>query len=391
MQKTIINLNSYYFLIFFGFGSVFPLLSVYFKNDIHLTGTQIGTIMSIGPIVVMFIQPLWGMLCDYFKRPKLVLFFSITLMALTSIPYMLTRTYGWLIILAGILSVFQSGIIPVSDSIAINYTYKHGKDYGNIRLWGALGFAIAVFVMGRLSNMTGLQIIFLSLTVSLLIANLFLKGMPNEGGDIKVDLVHGLSKLFRIKKFVLFLIASFLVFGPIQANNVYFGLLIQQVGGTVAGVGFAFLLAAGTEAPFMRLAGPWIRKRGLLSVTILAAVVSLIRWVTYIDHPSVLFIYISTIAQGFSVGLYIPAALSYVKEIAPKEVIATAISLYAGIGNSLGNWFGVFFGGMILDAYSIFSVYLFFAITTALGVLLMLYLALNEHQERRQQATTTSE
>lgn len=374
-KKTTINLSIYYFIIFFGFGSIFPLLSVYFKNDIHLTGTQIGTIMSIGPIVIMFVQPLWGMVCDYFKQPKTVLIVALILTGLIGIPYMLVHSYGLLILIAACLSIFQSAIVPISDSIAINYTYRVGSDYGNIRLWGALGFAIAVFIMGRISEWTSLHIIFISFSISLLLATFFIKWMPNEGGDFKVDLLNGLSKLLKIRKFVLFIIGSFLVFGPIQANNVYFGLLIEHVGGTVAGVGFAFLLAAGTEAPFMRLAGPWIRKHGLLSITIIAALVSAVRWLSYYFDPSVTFVYVSTIAQGFSVGLFIPAALSYVKEISPKEVVATAVSIYASVGNALGNWFGVFVGGILLDAFGINVVYLFFAILTFIGVGIMLYIA----------------
>lgn len=43
---------SYYFLTFFSFGALFPLLTVYLQEDVGLTGSQIGMIMSISPVVI---------------------------------------------------------------------------------------------------------------------------------------------------------------------------------------------------------------------------------------------------------------------------------------------------------------------------------------------------
>nr|WGD91031.1 hypothetical protein P5665_06820 [Bacillus subtilis] len=51
------------------------------------------------------------------------------------------------------------------------------------------------------------------------------------------------------------------------------------------------------------------------------------------------------------------------KKITPRHVEATALTMYAAIGN----WFCTFAGGYIFDYVSIFAVYLLFGILSIAG------------------------
>ncbi|WP_221566455.1 MFS transporter [Alkalihalobacillus sp. TS-13] len=371
IEKTSVNFSLFYFFMFFGYGTLFPLLSVYLKQEVQLTGTQIGAIMSVSPVVMIIAQPIWGVICDYTRKPRAVLIFTLVMSGLVALPFVLMESYLALIAISITLAIFQSAIVPVSDSITLNYVMAKNRDYGNLRLWGALGFAIAVYVMGNLAETLGLSLIFYCFAGALFICTIFVLSMPKESNSLKVDLRTGVAKLFKLPKFVLFLLTTFCVFGPIQSNNFYFGLYIQEIGGTLAGVGIAFLLAAGSEAPFMKFSGSWIRKLGIEQILIAAALISALRWLFYFTEPSLLAVYATTIAQGFSIGLFIPAALQYVREIAPNDVKATAVALYSSMGNGLGSWFSTFVGGIIYDAFSLFAMYLFFGILTTIGLLLL--------------------
>ncbi len=371
IERTPLNISLFYFFIFFGFGTLFPLLSVYLKQDVGLTGTQIGAIMSVSPVVMIIAQPIWGIICDYTRRPRAVLIFTLTMSGFVAIPFAVMDSYISLILISILLATFQSAIVPVSDSITLNYVMATKKDYGNFRLWGAVGFAVSVFVMGSLAETLGLKLIFFSFTAALLICTIFVLSMPKESNSLQVDLRSGFIRLIKMPKFILFLFTTFSVFGPIHSNNFYFGLYIQELGGTLAGVGIAFLLAAGSEAPFMKLSGGWIRRLGYEKILIAATLISSIRWFYYFTEPTLVGVYATTIAQGFSIGLFIPAALQYVREIAPDDVKATAVALYSSMGNGLGSWFCTFIGGIIYDAHSLFGLYFFFGTMTTIGLILL--------------------
>ncbi|MCQ6266634.1 MFS transporter [Fictibacillus sp. WQ 8-8] len=370
-KRTSLSLKGFYLFTFFAFGSLFPLLGVYFKEEAGLSGTEIGTLMSLSPIVMIFAQPMWGIITDYTKKPKHVLAVSLLLTGLIGYAVLFIGTYGWLFIILILLALFQSAIVPISDSILLNYVNQTNQEYGNYRLFGAIGFAVAVFIMGKLSEMSGISIIFYSFALSLLLCLLLIRSMPREGELLKVDLLSGLSALIRMPKYMVFLITTFLIFGPIFANNFYFSFYIQGIGGTLTGVGIAFLLAAGSEAPFMKLSGIALRKYGVIQIMMFAAAVSGLRWTFYFFQPSITVVLLTTVVQGFSVGLFIPAAMEYIRENTPSDVRATAVSLYTAVGNGLGSWFCTFLGGIIFDKYSIFNTYLFFGILSFAGLFMI--------------------
>ncbi|WP_339147322.1 MULTISPECIES: MFS transporter [unclassified Sutcliffiella] len=371
-DKTTRYFYSFYFLTFFSFGALFPLLTVYLKEDVGLSGSQIGMIMSISPVVMIFVQPLWGIFSDYTQKPKQILIWTLFLTAMTGIAFSFMGSYAALLTVAFLLAVTQSALVPISDSITLNYVQRVKGNYGSIRLWGAIGFAVAVLVAGWLSDFFSLKVIFYTFAVALMIGAVVTIFLPKESQTISVNVRDGIGTLMKMPKFVMFLVTTFLIFGPVFANNFYFGLFITDIGGTVTGVGIAFLLAAGSEAPFMRVAGKWIARFGLHTIMISAASIAMIRWVLYFFEPPLYVVYATTIAQGFSVGLFIPAALQFVRDIAPTSARATAVSLYTAVGNGLGSWFCTFFGGFIAEYYSVAHVYLFFGLLTMCGLVFIM-------------------
>lgn len=383
-DQTKLNLRTFYFLTFLGIGALNPLLPVYLDETIGLSGGQIGLIMSLSPVVMIVIQPVWGLLSDWSQKPRLLLTLATLITSLVGVIYSFANVYVALIIVAIILSLFQSAMIPISDSITLNYVQKTKGNYGSFRLWGAVGFAVAVLVAGRMAETFGNSVIFYIFSAVLLIAAIFSFRLPEESQQsVQTSLLDGVKSLRKQRKYVLFLFTTFLILGPILANNSYFGLFVKDIGGTLTGIGLAFLLAAGSEAPFMQFANRFISKLGMMNVLLIAALISMVRWYFYYFEPSLVLVYLTTIAQGFSVGLFIPAALQYVRDIAPKEVRVTAISIYSAVGNGLGSWFCIYVGGLLLEWFSIQTVYLFYGILTSVGIVTLFVISRLERNESK--------
>ncbi|PLR80818.1 MFS transporter [Bacillus canaveralius] len=385
VKKNILTLQGFYLLAFFAFGSLFPLLSVYLSETVGLNGYQIGTIMSVGPIVMIFFQPIWGVISDKTNAPTRVLSITTFLAGAFGLGYIFSDDYILFFITATAIAVFQSAIIPVSDSISLKYTSKVRVNYGNVRLFGSLGFGIAVFIMGRLSEQNP-SVIFYAFFLALTLAALLAFRIPKEKAPVNKQLLSGVKEILTFKKFIIFLAITFLIFGPNLANNTYFGLFVEDSGGTYTGIGIAFLLAVLSEIPFMRLAGSWIDKFGLLHISALAGFVSFFRWMLYFFEPNLTLVYTTAVIQGFSLGLFIPAGLQYIREITPVHITATAVTLYSAIGNGFGNWFSTFFGGIIYEQWNIYYVYFFFGILALMGVILNIWLI----KEEKDNATVTA-
>lgn len=368
-RKTLydVPIRLFYVCLYAGLGILFPLLSVYLQQEVKLSGTQIGLLMSIGPIIMIIAQPLWGMVCDATQRSKVVLIVAMMLTGLFAIGFLLTRSYPWLLGIMALLSFFQAALVPLSDSMTMSYVQKTTGDYGRFRLWGSVGFAVAAYLMGMAAQRWGVSVIFAAFAFMMGMGAWMAGFFPDERVTLKLNLREGLSRLLQDRRYILFLVAAFLIMGPIQANNAYFSLMIQSLGGTVAASGFGFLLAAGSEVPLMRGAQTWMKRYGILTVVLLAALAAGMRWVLYFMEPPLWLVYASTFLQGLSTGLFIPAALAYVISITPRDVRLTAVALYTSMGNGLGNWFFTFLGGVMIDRLSVFASYLFFGMSTLVG------------------------
>ncbi|MGG3943922.1 MFS transporter [Peribacillus psychrosaccharolyticus] len=384
ITRNLLQFKGFYLFSFFAVGSLTPLLSVYLSEVEKMNGYQIGTIMSAGPIAMMIMQPIWGMVCDWSGKPAKILSLTTLLAGVLALGYLFIHDYQWLVIIAIILAVFQSAIIPVSDGISLQYATRVKANYGNLRLYGSLGFALAVFIMGRLAETTiGLSIIFYSFFITLVISAYLALRLPEEPQSMaKPNLIFGVKELLSIKRFLVFLTITFLIFGPNLANNVYYGLFIEDRGGTYTGIGIAFLLAVLSEIPFMRAAGSWVKKIGLLPIVLIAAFSSLLRWALYYFEPSLNLVYFTSVMQGLSIGLFVPAGLQYLRKIVPVHIMVTAITFYSAIGNGLGNWFSTFTAGIIMEKADIYTVYLFFAVLSLFGVILTLWLIWLERKNK---------
>ena len=374
-NATMLIFQFYYFCIYFAIGAMSPLLSVYFNEQLHLTTGQIGLLMSLSPIVTIFTQPLWGMLSDLTQNPKKMLLIGQFSSILIALMYSTVNSFSVLVIMVILLAITQSALIPLSDSLALTYIQKIGGNYGSIRLFGSIGFALAALFAGQLAKSYGLIVIFyvfaFLLFVGILIGFLLPSATPSTN---RPSVIKGLPYLLKQKKFVLFLFFAFVVFGPVNANNTYFGLYIQNIGGTITGVGIAFLISAGSEAPFMQYAKRMISRFGMYNILLLSASVSALRWLLYFTEPPLILVYVSSVSQGLTVGLFIPAALQFVKQQAPQELQSTAVTVYASFGLGLGAWFSTFIGGYLSDYYSIHAIYILFALLSFIGVGIMVYL-----------------
>lgn len=368
-KSSYMSIIGLYLFIYYGTGSFFPLMAQYYQS-IGLSGTQIGTISSITPIISIFAQPIWGMLCDklHVRKPILLL----TLLASSAISLLFTQisTFAAVVCVFSLFSLFQCAIIPINDSIALNFAQKQNMHFGSLRLWGSVGYAIATLVTGYAIRSWGPHAIFVFFAIATVLAIVFLRGLNDAGENLKVkgSIFNGIGELVRMPRFMLFLVGAFFIFGPINANNTWFSLYYEHIGGTVVGIGVAFLLFAGSEAPFMKVAGFVARRWGLETTILIAGVASCLRWFWYATAPTTTMVLAVFFIQGLSVGFYLASAAQFVRENTPSSLQVTALTLYTSMGLGLGSMFCNLVGGIIKDSFGILHTYTFFGIATIVGL-----------------------
>lgn len=76
IDRDLLISKLFYFFFYGAFGSLFPLLSIYFKQ-LGMNATHAGFLVGIRPFVEFISAPFWGGFADRFRKGKAVLIFSV--------------------------------------------------------------------------------------------------------------------------------------------------------------------------------------------------------------------------------------------------------------------------------------------------------------------------
>jgi MFS transporter, FSR family, fosmidomycin resistance protein len=129
----------------FGVGeTAWPL----FRNDLHLTYTQIGLLLSLPGIIAAFIEPFIGILGDVWKRRVLILIGGILF---TLSLFMTSASYSFVFLLASFILFFPSSGAFVSLSQANlmdSDTARHEQNMARWTFAGSLGVLSGPLLLG---------------------------------------------------------------------------------------------------------------------------------------------------------------------------------------------------------------------------------------------------
>lgn len=354
-----------YFFIYCPLGSLCPLIGQYLSS-IGFSGTQVGITTSLGTGAAILAGLLWGKIyANIDKKRMLIIFMCLSAAALGALSSA-TAVFGVFALLYSMMYAFQGPVYGLTDSFVISKS----NNFPVIRATGAAGYAVAAFAVGKFADAYGLVNIFYIYAIAFAITAVLMTRESDPPVYREKTRKIKMSMLMKDKRFVKLLICAFLLTGTSVANNTYFSYLFIEGGGTIAGVGTAFLLMTGSEAPMMAIA-PWLsRKIGIEKLILICGVLMVGRFAMYATGPGYGILLGTFFLQGISQGVILVEIVRYFNKIVPPEMSGMAISVYYALGNNLSVIVCSFMGGVALDLVGARGVYVFFALINAAGVLL---------------------
>lgn len=351
------SLHVYNYFFYIAYAAFPPYIGYWFAEE-GLTTQQIGLIFSIGPLVGFLIQPLWGLLIDYYGNAKWILLSSMALTPWVALSYRYADHHFPLYIAISILlAVCSSAALPVIDALTVRHAKNNSLSYGTIRVLGSISFGLSVTLFGLYYNREGISAMFmvymLCMTfmcgLTLLIRNdrssAGAKRGARESG--RSGMLKKMVPLLKERRFLLFLAPVFLAaIGP-QINNAFYSVYISHFGGEAAGkIGVLYAVAAITEIPVFIFSGYIIRKLGYVATLSLVSVAGAIRWYVLSLEPSFEVLAANQLLSGLTYALFLSAGVNYAYDMSPEANKTTAHSLFvvvytniAGIvASNVGGW-----------------------------------------------------
>lgn len=368
---------------YLGYGAFTVILSMYCQ-DIGMSATQIAYIVSFSPLLSIITQPAFGYLADKWKSPRKVSILLMAITILTMFIFAISHNFWILLLSSGIAISFMNAITPLTDRIGVSSPYQFGK----IRLWGSLGYAVMAQVSGILyqyispfSNfMAGILGAILTIICIYFVNDPKLQEVekvvdmqPLSTKNIVLELIHN-------RPFIIFMIITFFFWGACSTNFNYLSIFIRSQGGTASQVGTYQLCATLFEIPMILITDYIIKKISFRNIMLFAVSISVINFAWYATLPSVNQIIFVFIFKGFSTVLFTMITVRLVMLLVKEEYVSTAYGIQCMLGKGFGAMIFQLFGGQIIDNIGMSAFYLFLCVGTIIALIFVLLFKLPQRE-----------
>jgi PPP family 3-phenylpropionic acid transporter len=371
IDRALLFPKAAYFFYFGGMASLMPFLPLYYEQ-IGLSGRQIGLLLSIPPLMMLFSAPLFGGLADATQRHKRLLNLAIIMVAVAITGLFLGANFFWLIPVVMVYAFFMAPIMPLVDRTTLELLGPRKNQYGKQRLWGALGWGVAAPVAGLLVEDGGLSWAFYSFLSFWFILLLTSFRLPVSQNSIKNEFWRGLRLLLTNRQWAIFLTVIFFSGAGMAVIHNYFFLYLNELGASSTLMGFSLSIATVSELAIMYYSDRLLARWGAKRIIIFSLAAFIVRTLAYAYTTVPWLALLIQLLHGPSFAAMWVAGVHHADEIAPAGVRATAQGIFSGVTMGLGSAFGAIIGGVLYENLGAASTYMW----AGLGMLLALCLFL---------------
>ena len=347
-NRGLSTVKGLYFLVFAAIGALFPFLNIYYYG-IGLSGTQIGLINTVAPLVGAFSAVFWGMLNDRMGKIRLLLTLSTLGVIGAVLALSQSNVFFWILPMAAIVSLFGSPMNSLLDSTTLRLLGDRSEEYGRYRIWGAYGFIITSSITGFILERLGMGWMFYLYAGSMLLFLITVQRLPSQPpARLRVSIVKGMNGMIRRPAWLIFAASVFLVWFAVTGGFIFIGVTVKNMGGGNQLVGLASTAAAIAEIPIMLKSSALLRKFGASRLVGFSMLTYALREGLYAVMPSPIWVLFINLLQAVT---YVPlwlGSVAYARELAPDELRSTSQGLLFMVMN-LANVLGAMISGYLFD------------------------------------------
>lgn len=338
--------KTFYFLFFAGLAALMPFLALYYEG-LGLSGRQIGVLTAIPPLMALFAASLWGGLADATQQHRLLLGLAMAGAIVCVLALSLASSFAMLGVLIVGYAFFFAPINPLVDNSAMEMLGERKNRYGQLRLWGAIGWGVAAPLIGRLVETHGLRWSFLGYALIMGLGLIVILRLPISESSFGGSFWSGFRLLMARRRWILFLIVVFVAGLGAGILNNYLFLYMNQLGASETLMGLALTVATLSELTIFALSGRMLERWGtgkMLAASIVAMVIRMLAYSVVTTPWAVLVI---QLLHGFTFAALWTAGVSYANSAAPRGMGATAQGVFSGVTMGLAAAAGAFIGGWL--------------------------------------------
>jgi len=273
-----VRLSSFYFFYFASLGALLPYWGIYLK-DLGLNATRIGMVMALLSATKVAAPNLLGWIADASGRPlrwvRLACLFACALF----VPILWAADYLQIVSVIVLFGVFWSAALSQFEAVTLAHLQQSVERYPWIRLWGSVGFILAVLGLGAGLDLYGSR--GLPWVVAVLLGLIWLTTLtvPEPGGRTRRGgNPVSWGRLLWQPQMLAFLLAVFLIQVAHGPYYVFFSIYLRETGYSGLITGGLWTLGVVAEIFLFLLFPGLLRRFSLRSLWLASISLGVVRW-----------------------------------------------------------------------------------------------------------------
>lgn len=360
------RLSGFYFFYFASLGALLPYWGLYLKS-LGYDITAIGNVMAIIMATKIISPNIWGWIADHTGRRMAIVRIGSLCAALAFAGVFFQDGFVWLAIVMMLFSFFWNAALPQFEATTFNYLGDNAHRYSSIRLWGSIGFIVAVWGLGEIMQGRGIQLlpwILFGLFVAIWINSLL---VPEEAaGHLPLD--HSpLRKILSQPHVAGLLLVCFLLQAGHGPYYTFYSIHMKAHGYSLSQIGGLWALGVIAEVIVFLFMHRLVPKFGLRNLLLASLLLAVLRWLLiglFPEHLSVMLL--AQILHAATFGVYHAAAIQLIHTYFKGKHQGKGQALYSSLSFGAGGALGSFYSGYV---YEYFGALQMFVIAAAISLL----------------------
>lgn len=404
------------FMQFFVWGSWLTSLGVYLRGTLGFEGFEIASIFATMGIASLFMPALLGIIADRWVNAERIMAVCHIIGAVLLFNLTKATDYSSIYILMLLNTMFYMPTLALSNAVAYNALEKYKldivKDFPPIRVWGTIGFIVAMWIVDVLGWTASPNQLYLSSGAALFLGIYSLtlptcKPVVNKERKSLIS-TFGLDAfvLFKQKKMAVFFIFSMLLGAALQITNTFGQPFLSDFGHdplfkdsfAVKHPGILTSISQISEAVFILAIPFFLRKYGIKGVMLMSMAAWVFRFGFFgIGDPGsgFIFLVLSMIVYGMAFDFFNVSGSLFVEMETQPSIRSSAQGLFILMTNGVGTIIGTIGSGFVVDLFTVNGVsdwssiwFTFAAYALVLGIV---FFFVFEHKHDREAITQIQE
>lgn len=346
---TALRLSAWYFVYFAFVGAYMPYFGVYLQAR-GFSAWEISLLLSLMQMMRLVAPNLWSWLAEYSGRKKPVVYGTALLCALSFSLLFVADRFAATFIAMALLSFFWSAALPLVEALTLSQLAGRPERYGRIRMWGSLGFVVAVQGIGALLDAQPIDsLLWASLTLLALLfgCGLALPETPSRHG---AQASMPLRAMLRQPQLLPLLWAAFLISAAHGPLYVFYSIHLVDHHYPKILIGALWSLGVVAEILVFMLMPHLQRHYRLRSILLFTFATTVLRFLLIgWGAGSLPVLVLAQLLHGISFGAFHAAMVATLHQWFPERGQARAQALYGSISFGAGGMLGGLLSGQAWD------------------------------------------